>query len=158
MEKEDHCDDNGDEITIITQEEDREELEEESNYEYHEVTEEEFTYGASHLPQRQLDLYYKAMKLMAPHMTYTDDHIRIVIMGIISTNPICSNCLKKDRETLLKLTLCQECKTEWYCDEVCKSDHLHIHSKYCQDTQGEWPLDSPFRPLYVNRETNEDML
>lgn len=44
------------------------------------------------------------------------------------------------------MQLCGNCCLDHYCSNECKNKHNDIHSKYCNDVNGDFPSDSPFAP------------
>ncbi len=98
----------------------------------------------NHIPNKQYELYKRAIAMTGK--TMSEDELKNMIATLIITNPICSGCLKKDKNTLLQLKLCSNCCLDHYCSEQCRQNHLNVHSKYCNDINGDFPFDSPFAP------------
>ncbi len=110
------------------------------------ITEEDLLDGIAHIPNKQLNLYKRALVETIGATDINDDELKSQIMFLLVTNPICVSCLKKDPATLKKLKLCNKCHIEWYCGDQCRQNHLPIHSKYCQNVDGDWPENSPHAP------------
>lgn len=102
----------------------------------------------NHIPNKQLNMYKEGLS-QHTNKKYTDNEIKEMIAQIILTNPICCGCLKKDEETLSRLRICSECCLDYWCSEQCMKNHWPIHSKYCNNIDGDWPENSPFRPAFI---------
>jgi hypothetical protein len=108
----------------------------------------------NNIPHKQIMCYYNALILSKalPYNVKLEDaanEIKEQILTITYEIPICSGCMKKDKETLFKLQLCEKCYLEWYCSNECQMAHRHVHQKYCCNIDGDWPEDSPFRPAII---------
>lgn len=112
-------------------------------------TSDDFLVGSNNTPNKQLAAYRNVINNTKNPRYISDEELKQQIMFIIMTNPICSYCLKKDVRTLEKLNLCDSCKIEWYCSIECRILHFNVHSKYCCNIDGDWPSNSPFRPILI---------